>query len=141
MPDAVQEASSAAVAAIWLQAQELANESLHNAQAAWEVERGELDAMRQELAEAFERPAIELDTAVAALAAEKAAAGKQALELAAVVSSWLTPPAGQTRQAPASLKSSTAPRICAPSWTVRTPMPTACAKRPARPANRPPPRS
>ncbi len=84
VPDAVQEASAAAVASIWLQAQELANESLRNAQAAWEVERGELDAMRQELAEAFERQAIELDTAVAALAAEKATAGKQALELAAV---------------------------------------------------------
>ena len=86
VPEPVQQAGSAAVAAIWLQAQELANESLRNAQAAWETERSELDAMRQELAEAFERQAIELDAAGAALAAEKAAAEKQAQELADAVS-------------------------------------------------------
>ena len=84
VPESVQQAVSAAAAAIWLQAQELANESLRNAQSAWEAERGELDAMRQELAQAFERQAIELDVAVAALAAEKAAAEKQMQELAAV---------------------------------------------------------
>ena len=84
VPEPVQQAGAAAVAAIWLQAQELANESLRNAQAAWEVERGELEAMRQELAEAFERQAIDLEAAGAALATEKAAAEKQAQELAAV---------------------------------------------------------
>lgn len=84
VPEPVQQAGAAAVAAIWLQAQELGNESLRSAQTAWEAERGELDAMRQELAEAFERQAIELDTAGAALAAEKAVTEKQAQELAAV---------------------------------------------------------
>lgn len=84
VPESVQQASSAAVATIWQQAQELANESLRSAQAAWETERAELDAMRQELAEAFERQAGELDAAGAALAAEKAAAEKQAQELADV---------------------------------------------------------
>ena len=58
VPESVQQASSAAVATIWQQAQELANESLRSAQAAWETERGELDAMRQELAEAFERQVV-----------------------------------------------------------------------------------
>ena len=84
VPESVQQASSVAVAAIWLQAQELANESLRSAQAAWGVERGELDAMRQELAEAFERQAIELDTAGAALAAERAALAQQGQELVSV---------------------------------------------------------
>ena len=62
VPESVQQASSAAVATIWQQAQELANESLRSAQAAWETERVEQDAMRQELAEAFERQAGELRT-------------------------------------------------------------------------------
>ena len=66
VPESVQQASSAAVATIWQQAQELANESLRSAQAAWETERAELDA------------------AGAALAEEKAAAEKQAQELADV---------------------------------------------------------
>jgi colicin import membrane protein len=82
VPESVQQASSAAVAAIWQQAQELANESLRSAQAGWETERSELDTMRQELAEAFERQAGELDEAGTALAAEKAASEKQAQELA-----------------------------------------------------------
>lgn len=84
VPESVQQASSAAVAAIWLQAQELANESLRSAQAAWDTERGELDAMRQELAEAFERQAIELDAAGAALAAERTALAQQGQELVSV---------------------------------------------------------
>lgn len=84
VPESVQQASSAAVATIWLQAQELANASLRSAQAAWELERGELDAMRQELAEAFERQAIELDAAGAALAAERAALAQQVQELGSV---------------------------------------------------------
>ncbi|EBB2392675.1 DNA-binding protein [Salmonella enterica subsp. enterica serovar Worthington] len=84
VPEVVQQASSAATATIWQQAQELANESLRSAQAAWETERAELDAMRQELAEAFERQAGELDATTAELAAEKAAAEKLAQELTAV---------------------------------------------------------
>ena len=84
VPESVQQASSAAVATIWLQAQELANASLRSAQAAWELERGELDAMRQELAEAFERQAIELDAAGTALAAERAALVQQGQELVSV---------------------------------------------------------
>ncbi|MGA4074238.1 DNA-binding protein [Ralstonia nicotianae] len=83
VPEVVQQASSAAVTAIWQQAQELANESLRNAQAAWETERAELDGMRAELAEAFERQAGELDAAGKALAAAHADAEQQAQELAA----------------------------------------------------------
>ena len=84
VPESVQQASSAAVATIWQQAQELANESLRSAQAAWETERGELDAMRQELAEAFERQAAELEAAGATVEAQITVAAQQAQELAAV---------------------------------------------------------
>ena len=84
LPEAVQQAGNAALATIWLQAQELANGSLRNAQLAWEAERRELDAIRQELAEAFERQAGELEAAGAALAAERASFAQQAQELAVV---------------------------------------------------------
>ncbi len=84
VPEVVQQASSVALATIWLQAQELANESLRSAQAAWELERGELDAMRKELAEAFERQAGELDAAGVALEAQKLASVQQGQELAGV---------------------------------------------------------
>jgi chromosome segregation ATPase len=54
IPEVVQSAHNQALAALWMQAQELANESLRTAQTAWETERGELDAMRQEKAQASE---------------------------------------------------------------------------------------
>jgi chromosome segregation ATPase len=65
VPEAVQAAGGQAVAVLWQQAQELANESLRAAQAGWESERGELDAMRAELANAYESQAVELDAAQA----------------------------------------------------------------------------
>jgi chromosome segregation ATPase len=84
VPESVQQASSTAVATIWQQAQELANESLRSAQAAWETERVEQDAMRQELAEAFERQAGELEalqSRLASIEAAEAAARGEAAEL------------------------------------------------------------
>jgi colicin import membrane protein len=63
VPEAVTQANSQALAALWAQAQELANESLRTAQAAWEAERGELDALRQELADAYETQAAEFEQA------------------------------------------------------------------------------
>lgn len=63
IPEGVQVAHSQALAALWLQAQELANESLRTAQTAWETERAELDAMRQEMAAAYESQATELEAA------------------------------------------------------------------------------
>jgi len=61
IPEGVQLAHSQALAALWMQAQELANESLRTAQTAWETERTELDAMRQEMATAYETQATELE--------------------------------------------------------------------------------
>lgn len=81
VPDAVQQASSAAAAVLWQQAQDLANENLRNAQAARETERAELDALRAELAEAFERQAAELEAAGRALAASQADNTQQAQDL------------------------------------------------------------
>lgn len=61
VPEAVAQANTVALAALWQQAQELANESLRSAQTAWETERSELDTIRQELADAYETQAAELE--------------------------------------------------------------------------------
>lgn len=88
VPDAVQQAGNQAVAALWQAAQALANESLQAAQAGWDRERNELEAVRGELADAFEAQARELEEAQArvtlleqqaAEAAELAARQRQAL--------------------------------------------------------------
>jgi len=88
VPEAVQQAGGAAVATIWQQAQALANESLHAAQAGWEAERAELDAIRQELADAYEAQAAELIQVQAAAEAANQAHHEQRkqtrLELAAI---------------------------------------------------------
>ena len=57
VPEVVSQANSVARAAMWQQA----NESLRAAQAAWETEREELDAMRLELANAYEEQAGEFE--------------------------------------------------------------------------------
>lgn len=67
VPEAVQQAGAAALAAVWSHAQDQANESLRAAQSAWESERAELDTMRQELADAFEGQARELESAQATI--------------------------------------------------------------------------
>lgn len=61
VPEVVTQAHGAALVALWQTAQELANESLRVAQAAWEAERAEADHDRQELADAYERQAAELE--------------------------------------------------------------------------------
>lgn len=79
VPEAVSQANSVALAAMWQQAQELANESLRAAQVAWETEREELDAMRLELANAYEEQAGEFE-ALRIEAASEAKAHKAQLE-------------------------------------------------------------
>ena len=66
VPEVVTQAHGAALIALWQTAQELANESLRVAQAAWEAERAEADHDRQELADAYERQAAELEEVRAA---------------------------------------------------------------------------
>ncbi|WNV06930.1 DNA-binding protein (plasmid) [Candidatus Methylospira mobilis] len=89
IPEAVAQANTVALAALWSQAQALANESLRSAQASWETERGELDAMRQELAEAYETQAAEIERLNAQLVQQAEAlerertSAQDALQLAA----------------------------------------------------------
>ncbi len=61
VPESILQAGTVAMAAVWQQATDLANQSLRTAQAAWEAERAELDGMREELANGFEAQAQELD--------------------------------------------------------------------------------
>lgn len=74
VPELVVQASTQAIAALWTQAQALANASLREAQAGWDAERAELEQLRAELAEAFERQADELALAQGRLAACEQAA-------------------------------------------------------------------
>jgi chromosome segregation ATPase len=62
VPDRVQHAAGTAIAALWTEAQELANESLNVAQAAWETERAEAEKQRVELSAAFDAQGAELDS-------------------------------------------------------------------------------
>lgn len=84
VPEAVQQANAAAVAALWLNATELANQSLRSAQAGWDKEREELDDMRAELANGYEVQAAEFETTKKQLADSEAKTAEQAQELAAV---------------------------------------------------------
>lgn len=77
VPEAVMQASSAALAALWQEAQELANESLRAAQAGWDAERIEADTLNKQMADAFEAQKAELEAAQAKIA-ELEAAGRQA---------------------------------------------------------------
>jgi colicin import membrane protein len=61
LPVPVEEAGLVAIQAVWMHAQQFANQHLRTAQAGWQTERDELDALRAELADAFERQAAELE--------------------------------------------------------------------------------
>ncbi len=54
VPDQVKLAHLEAVGIVWTAAQEQANSSLREAEAKWELERGDNETMRRELAEAYE---------------------------------------------------------------------------------------
>ncbi|MES3022803.1 MAG: DNA-binding protein [Pseudomonadota bacterium] len=62
VPAAIQQTNNSALAEIWLAAVTLANESLRAAQAGWDIERAESDTLAQQMANAFEEQAAELDT-------------------------------------------------------------------------------
>jgi len=61
VPEKVSQASAAALSTLWTEAQELANESLNVAQAAWDAERAEAEKLRVELSSAFETQGAELE--------------------------------------------------------------------------------
>jgi hypothetical protein len=82
VPARVQQASQAAIAALWAEAQEIANDALKAAQGAWEAEREEAEALRREMSAAFEAQAAETEALQARLAAMEAQAATTAAELA-----------------------------------------------------------
>jgi chromosome segregation ATPase len=95
VPERVAQASAAALSTLWTEAQELANESLNVAQAAWDAERAEAEKLRVELSSAFESQGAELEglkgklaeteakasAAAAAADVERAEAGRQVTAL------------------------------------------------------------
>ena len=87
VPEAIQQANAAAVAALWMNATELANQSLRSAQAGWEKERQELDDLRAELANSYEAQATEFETIKKWLADSEVKSAEQVQELAAVCQS------------------------------------------------------
>ncbi len=71
VPEPVQQAGAAALAVLWREAQELANQSLRSAQAAWEVDRAEAETLTKQMADAFEAQSAELEALQAELAQMK----------------------------------------------------------------------
>lgn len=93
VPDVVQQTAGAAIATIWQQAQQLANESLEAAQVAWDAERAEVDTLRRELSDAYEAQATELEQARAQIEQQEQAikrAEQQAAQAAAAQESART---------------------------------------------------
>lgn len=62
VPEAVQRAASEAVASIWQVAQSLANDALQSAQKGWEKDKAETDQITKEIAEEYDRQAIQLES-------------------------------------------------------------------------------
>lgn len=86
IPEQVQQSATAAIAAIWTKAQELANENLRNAQAVWETERAEFDAIRSELSQAYEVQEEQLTLVNHELERAHDLAGKQDQQVALLTS-------------------------------------------------------
>jgi colicin import membrane protein len=78
VPERVSQANQAALSALWTEAQELANESLNVAQAAWDAERAEAEKLRVELSSAFETQGAELEALKVKLAEVEAEASAAA---------------------------------------------------------------
>ena len=84
VPEVVVQAHQAALASVWMQAQELANESLRKAQADWQVKWDNVEEVRQQGAAAYDKLQAELNEAKQQLADAQAQSEEQARELAAV---------------------------------------------------------
>jgi len=80
VPERVSQASAAALSTLWGEAQELANESLNVAQAAWDAERAEAEKLRVELSSAFEAQGAELEAVKTKLAEVEKIASAAAAE-------------------------------------------------------------
>jgi len=67
IPESVAKAASAATAALWKAVQDVAGEALQAATSTWETERAEMEALRQELSQAFELQTLESESRIEAL--------------------------------------------------------------------------
>jgi colicin import membrane protein len=65
VPGALQHSITTALTALWSEAVALANENLRAAQAGWDTERAEAEALREQIANAYEAQAMELENAQA----------------------------------------------------------------------------
>lgn len=84
VPDRLRLAHETALAQTWAEAQDIANQALHAAQAAWDLERAEADAVRAELSAAFDGQGVELETvrgSVLTLEAQTTASATRLAEL------------------------------------------------------------
>jgi DNA repair exonuclease SbcCD ATPase subunit len=61
VPDTLQQSNAAALTALWSEAVSVANETLRAAQAGWDVERAEAEALREQMANAYETQVTELE--------------------------------------------------------------------------------
>lgn len=85
VPAELMAANNAAAAALWQQAQQLANESLAAAEAAWAKEREELELLRAELSNAYDSIAEELDALKIKEQASKEQAAREIEEIMALL--------------------------------------------------------
>lgn len=61
VPSSLQQSNASALSSLWSEAVTLANESLRAAEAGWNAERAEAEALREQIANAFETQATELE--------------------------------------------------------------------------------
>jgi len=103
VPDRLRQVHAAALASLWTEAQEIANEALNAAQTAWDAERTEAEALRGEMSDAFEAQVRQLEAAQLRIAELVAKAETAAAELADVRDSALKE-VGQAREEAAKLR-------------------------------------
>src|SRR5471032_2749183 len=61
VPSTLQQSSATALIALWSEAVAMANETLRAAQTGWDAERAEAEALREQMASAYEAQAVELE--------------------------------------------------------------------------------
>lgn len=82
VPDRLRQAQDAALASLWGEAQEIANEALKAAQASWDSERAEAETLRAEMSTAFDLQRGELDAATTRVAELERVADEAAIRAA-----------------------------------------------------------
>lgn len=81
LPPALQESCLAALAALWKEATDVANDTLRTAQAGWELERTDIEVLSRQMAEACDLQAVELEVAHAEVTSLKARMDEMSSEL------------------------------------------------------------